>query len=385
MEDNIFVKDTGREKRRQIILGFYKVAIVVGIIAVLVMGVYFQWHNKVYTTYTVTNTIQKIATTDTQYMALDENILIYSKDGISCMDTKGRALWNQTYEMQNPIVKIAGDMVAVGDYNGNIIYIIDGEGAATKIDTNFPIRGLTVSDNGIVSTILEDGDTTWIDTYSKDGNKVAYQKSTMEITGYPIDISFSGQLLAVSFLYVDSGVIKSSVAFYNFGDVGQNSSDKLVSSYTYTDTIVSMIRFLSSNKIFAVGDNRLMFYTGDQKPMHQADQLINEEIQEVFYNDKYVGVLFLDDTGVQKYYLQIYNSNGDKLEKIYFDLDYKDIIFNGDVVVIYTENECVMYDVDGTMKYSGYFESSISAMLPGSRSSKYILLRSSSIEAITLQ
>ena len=45
--------------------------------------------------------------------------------------------------------------------------------------------------------------------------------------GYPISISLSssGELLAVSYLYVDAGVVKSNVVFYNFGPVGANQSE----------------------------------------------------------------------------------------------------------------------------------------------------------------
>ena len=54
------------------------------------------------------------------YLALGSNILTYSKDGANCMDSKGVVLWNQTYEMQNPMVDINGSVVAIGDYNGRL-------------------------------------------------------------------------------------------------------------------------------------------------------------------------------------------------------------------------------------------------------------------------
>ena len=49
------------------------------------------------------------------------HLLTYSKDGAGCMDIKGNAVWNQTFEMQNPIVDVCNDVVAIGDNKGSTI------------------------------------------------------------------------------------------------------------------------------------------------------------------------------------------------------------------------------------------------------------------------
>ena len=41
------------------------------------------------------------------------------------MDIKGNAVWNQTFEMQNPIVDVCQNVVAIGDYNGRVIYVMN--------------------------------------------------------------------------------------------------------------------------------------------------------------------------------------------------------------------------------------------------------------------
>ena len=73
------------------------------------------------------------------------NIIRYSEDGISNSDDKGAAVWNLTYEMQSPIVKVADGYVAVGDYNGHIIYLVDSSGSTYEVDTKLPIRDFSVS------------------------------------------------------------------------------------------------------------------------------------------------------------------------------------------------------------------------------------------------
>ena len=76
-------------------------------------------------------------------MPFDGYLLNYSKDGAGCMDTKGNAVWNQTFEMQNPIVDICQNVVAIGDYNGRTIYVMNTGGPMGNITTNRPIRNIT--------------------------------------------------------------------------------------------------------------------------------------------------------------------------------------------------------------------------------------------------
>ena len=47
---------------------------------------------------------------------------------MSCTDAKGKVIWNQTYEMQDPMVRTCSNVVAVGDYNGRNIYVSDTAG-----------------------------------------------------------------------------------------------------------------------------------------------------------------------------------------------------------------------------------------------------------------
>lgn len=69
-------------------------------------------------------------------------------------------------------------------------------------------------------------------------------------------LSPGGELLCVSYIYVDAGVLKTNIVFYNFGPVGANNSDLIVSAYTYTDMLIPYVQFLNDSTAFSVGDNR---------------------------------------------------------------------------------------------------------------------------------
>lgn len=126
--------------------------IVLGIVlAIAIIGVIqIQIDNRVYTGYEVVKTAESIGSSDSVIQAYGGNILCYSRDGISAYDGDGKQLWNQTYEMQSPIVNASGEYVVAGDYKGNTIYVMNKSGSCGQIDTNRVILDLSISEKGIV-------------------------------------------------------------------------------------------------------------------------------------------------------------------------------------------------------------------------------------------
>ncbi len=377
---------SGRIRRHRLTL-FYKTLLVLIVIAAISTALYVQWKNQTYKAYAVLNSVDKKAVSETTYLNYNGKILVYSKDGISCSDTNGKVEWNQTYEMQAPIVSTNDEWAAVGDYNGRVIYAIDGKGNEGKIDTNLPIRDFCVSANGIVAAVLDDGTITWIYLYDATGTKLAMCKTTMQKSGYPLAVTISdnGELVGVSYLYIDSGEMKSSVAFYNFGSVGQNSIDNTVSGYDYADAIVPYLSFLNPTTVFAVADNRLMFYSGAQKPTSSAEKILNEEIQGVYYNENYVGLVFLDTTGKSRYRIDVYDTKGNIVMSHNFDMEYKDIIFNEDLLILYNDLECSIYNMNNVKKFEGTFNKTVSLLVPTSSMKKYVIVTQDTIETIELK
>ena len=160
-------------------------------------------------------------------------------------------------------IATCGDVAAIGSYNGREIYVQNTDKQLGTITTTMPIRNITVSETGRVTTVLADTDVAWIMTYEADGTNSYTGQAHMTDGGYPVSVSLSpdGELLAISYLYVDAGVVKSNVTFYNFGPVGENQSDYMVSAYSYSDLVVPKVQFMNNDTAFAVGDSRLMIMT----------------------------------------------------------------------------------------------------------------------------
>ena len=366
---------------------FYRTTLVLVLVAAIMAALYLQWKNKVYTQMTVVSSTELHTMQDASLLPFAGYLLTYSKDGAACMDTKGGAVWNQTFEMQNPMVDICGNVVAIGDYNGRNIYIMDTNGAMGSITTNKPLRDFCVAANGVVAVVLDDTDTTWIYLYDAQGNELAYFRTTMKDSGYPVSVAISpnAQLVCVSCLYVDSGQMKSSVAFYNFGDVGQNSTNNYVSGYDYLDVFVPLVGFLDNKSVFAVSDDRIMFYSGAQKPVSVAESLIDENVQSIFFGDEYIGLVFVGAESDSRYRLDVYHESGEFKQSIPFTMEYSDILFGEDQIIIYNESECCIYNSAGTEKYSGQFDKTALLMIPQSNTRQFMIVTPDSIDTVELQ
>ncbi len=366
---------------------FYRVTLVLMLLGAIGAVVFIQWQNKVYTESVGLSSVEIKIPSDAQMMPFASHLLTYSKDGISCMDTKGNAVWNQTFEMQNPMVDINQNVVAVGDYNGREIYVMNTESVLGNITTNRPVRDFCVSAGGVVAAVLDDTNVTLICLYDAKGKELVRFRTTMKESGYPAEVSISpsGELVCVSYLYVDSGHMKSSVAFYNFGAVGQNNTDNYVSGYDYIDTVVPFTRFLDNRSVFAVSDDRIMFFGGAQKPMTIAEKLLDEEVRGVYYGSEYVGMVFNSRESGSRYRLDVYHKSGDFVCSIAYDIECRDILFHEDQVIIYNESDCRIYNSKGMEKYAGKFNKTALMLIPQNASYTYMVVTPDSIDTIELR
>ncbi|MCM1101047.1 MAG: DUF5711 family protein [Acetatifactor muris] len=365
----------------------YRVLLVaVALIAVVVL-VMVQYKRHIYVSYDTVATELLEASSGAEDVRLNNSVLTYSKDGAHCTNIKGEVTWNQTYEIQDILVDICQNVVAIGSYNGREIYVMDSDKQLGSITTNMPIRDIAVSATGNVTAVLSDTNVTYINTYSATGEMLFKGEAYMKEAGYPISISLSpnGMLLAVSYVYLDAGVLKSNVVFYNFGPVGDGKSDHMVSFYICSDTLVPEIRFMDNETAFAVGDNCLKIFKGSQTPTEVSGYMFDQEIQSVFCGNKYIGLVFAADDMEHRYMLDIYNTDGKKVDRYYFDLEYSEIFFEEECFVIYNATECQIFTYGGVEKFNGNFSKAADIMFPAGGAYKYILVTETSIDTIQLK
>ena len=365
----------------------YRVIFVVAVILIAIFMAYSSYKNMIYSDYSILRTLQYEDSSGANFKKFNGNVLKYSRDGATAFNMENNMLFNQTYEMQNPMVDICGDYVALGDYKGTKVYIMNSEGLQGQIDTTLPVQRFAVSANGNIAIVLEEDEITWVRLYNKEGEIVASDRTTMKKSGFPLsmDISDNGIMLNISYLYIDSGKISSSVAFYNFGSVGQNEIDNLVSGYNYDDETITYVQFMNSSTAFAIGNTQFSIFKGDQRPERIFDVTLEDEVRSIFNNENYIGLVY-DQTSTEKpYRLDVYNTSGDIVMSKEFALEYTDILFNKDLVIIYNANECVIYDTNGNEKYNGLFKNSIITMVPNGNKTRYLFVSGSRTDEIQLK
>lgn len=361
----------------------------IGLAIVVFWGV-FQYM-RIYNDYIILSSQKRSDVKSAKFEEFNGNILKYSQDGISYIDLENNEIWNHAYSMQEPIVSTREDYIAVADKKGNKIYVLNTKGLQGEIMALKPIRQIRVANQGVVAVLMEDENANYICCYDKKGNLLVDSEVRSENTGYPINIAFSndGQKLAVSYLDISEGLPKTEIAFYNFGSVGQEEVGRLVSSYTYEETIIPEIEFLNNDVVVAFGDNKVVLYEGTQKPKEMKKISIKQEIKSVFHNEENFGLVFekkdeTSDTN-KKYQMDLYNKSGNKKVSVDFDMEYTNIKLNDKRVLLYSGNECSIFTFRGIEKFHYKFPDEIVTVIPTSFARQFVLITSKEIQRIQIK
>ena len=377
-----------RKRRREILRLLVRAAGAAAVCGLIALLVWYLNAQRVYSTASGEVIFEMTLQDDLSCTALGRNLVYYSQDGISCMNTKGEMVWSLSYEMQNPIIATADDILAVGDYGGSTIYLQNSTEIIGTIDTNLPIRELCVSESGRVAAVLADTDINWVYLFTSEGDTVAYIKTTMSQSGYPVSLSLSpsGELLCVSHLVADSGGVGSSVAFYNFGSVGQNYAENNVSGFNYDDEIFPVTCYMSDASCAAVSDARIVFFSGKEIPQSSTNVMFTEELEGVFFGGDYIALLFPDGTGAEDYSLQVYDSSGSRTATIAFSMAYTGIEIAGDRIYISDDTNLLAYTVNGQLRYDGELPAAARMVIStGKSANRFFILTEEGIERVTLQ
>ena len=377
-----------RKRRRELLRLAARMA---GAAAVCGLIALFMWYlnsHRVYSTASSEVIFEMTLQDDIGCIALGSNLVYYSQDGASCLNTRGEMVWSLSYEMQSPIIAKAGNLLAIGDDGGSMIYLQSDSEILGTINTNLPIRELCVSESGRVAAVLADTDINWVYLFNSAGETIAYIKTTMGQSGYPVSLALSpgGELLCVSHLVADSSGIGSSVAFYNFGSVGQNYAENNVSGFNYDDEIFPFLYYINDSTCAAVSDARIVFFSGKEIPQSSSNALFTENLEGVFCGGEYVALLFPDSTGTEDYSLQVYDSSGNRTTTIAFSMAFTGIEIAGERIYISNDTELLIYTASGQLRYDGELPSAAREVIStGKSANRVFLLTEEGIERVTLQ
>jgi len=382
-DDEVHIKIHRHRIKMAIIIATCIIAFI--IIAIIVA---ISLDNIKYSGYTIIKSINKDDTGAAQYIDYNSGYIRYSNDGISYYTNKGEAIWNQTYQMKEPQVKVCGKSVAIGDLNGSSIYIFNETGFLGNVDTSLPISQIEVSIQGLVAAVLEDSNVNYIKLYNTDGTQLYTVKTELAQNGYPLDISISDDAtkLVASYVLVNGESIKTNVVFYSFSDVGQNETGNVVGGFNqYDSTLVPEVKFIKDTCAVAIGENILSIYKIKEYPTLLKEIKLDSEIERVFISDSYIGMVVKNSDADNIYKMIVYNINGSQVFETAFNTEYDTIKFDGKSIIMYNDTTFTLMNINGKIQLQQSFDLPIKTILSLGSKGNYIVINSKYIQEIKLK
>ena len=378
-------KAAEREILKHRIKKVLRIAALMAAVILVIWLIHHLYQNTTFNDYEILSKTLRQDSDTSEYIAYNGHVLKLSRDGAEAFEGNGRAIWNVTYEMQHPKAAYCGDFVAIADEEGTEIYVASAADDMNKISTKLPILDICISKQGVVAAVLEDSGTSWVRLFDKSGDELASIKCTMAESGYPMDISLSpsGYLLAIAYTRVEGDSMRSSVAFYNFGDVGANESDHYMSGYDFPGTLIPRVKFLNDSTAFAMGSDRMVLFSGDQKPEKRYEYSFDNRIKGVFYSGDRI-VLVKESAIDGGYAASVFNLAGEELLSIPFDINYIDVQVSSKRIVIYSDTHMLIYDMNGKVKYDGPLDDSTLLVSVTDSARRYILVNRETVKLIQL-
>jgi len=374
-----------REHRMNVL----KRTIIVAVVTLLLVGgtaIYMSLRQ--YTGYDIRASVERSDTKATQFQEFQGNILKYSNDGAFYTDHNNEMIWNQTYEMSKPTVDICGNYLVIYDKKGKDIYILNKSGLVHSIETNYPITQVSVAGQGTIAVLMDNRSKGLLSLYDKEGNVLVNGAIHGEKGGYPVAIALSDDAikLGVSMLDVKDGRVKSSLAFYNFGSVGENAIDHVVSVTAYEDMFMPELDFVSKDCMLAITDKGVIIFEGSQTPKETTRIEFAEEVKSVFYNKEYIGTVCDSAGGNASELLRVYDLNGKIRMEESTDVEYSKVeLLSSNEVCISNRTVCDIYTVQGVFKFHYEFEDELYGVIPGGSSLNYTFILNGVTEQVRLK
>lgn len=374
-----------REHRRKVLKhGVIYAGIFLFLLAVL--GLYMAFRQ--YTDYDIRSTAERSDTEATRFAEFRGNILKYSNDGAFYIDSANELIWNQTYEMSNPQLDICEEYLVIYDKKGTKIYILTESELQGSIETTMPIEQVCVASQGTIAVLMRKDNTAHLELYDKEGKNLAQGEIHGEKGGYPVAIALSHDALklGVSMLDISGGKVNSTIAFYNYGSVGQNEIDNCVGVTSYEDMVIPELEFTSDERMVAFGDTKILVFEGTQKPKQTAEIVLEKQAQSVFHNENYIGIVSSNEDEAITHHLAVYKTDGGFVMEKDFPTEYSQIEFlSNNEICIQSETVCDIYTLRGVYKFHYEFDRELCKVIPGGMGLNYTFVLSDATERVRLK
>lgn len=381
-------EDSNLERiKRQQSLNRSKIA--VGVIGCLLIILLFAMAaTKQYRGYKVENHSDTNYENTANYIEFCSNLLKYTPDGVSYINSNGDTVWTAGINMKMPIAVTSGSYAVVADMSGNEVYLFNQEGQVNNMTMPYAICDVDVASQGSFAVVLESETTNYINLYSKAGEKIYEIQTSISKSGYPLDITISNDAkkLFTSYINVGGNSVCNNLAAYNFGSVGQNANaDRMVGGYKFDNEVVPKVEFVSNNTVVAFGTNTICIYAMKEKPSLKATIKLEKEARSVFYSENYIGVVQNNSAKENDYLLTVYDLKGNKKFSHKIGFDYSNIYAAKKEIIVSGGSNCLIIRENGSVKFEQTLSGNIDCVVPTGKSKCYVVVYDKGTEIIKLK
>lgn len=173
----------------------------------------------------------------------------------------------------------------------------------------------------------------------------------------------------------------TKVAYYSFDEKTEKKENHLIMEEKYENTIAPSVFFLDNETSAVVSDNQLHIYEGKEKPKKKQTVQIKEQIQNVFHDDEYIGMLLKNE---KNYIVKLYDKNGKELLSKTVEQEYKNVKVEDGQVIMYDGKKCQILTKAGVRLFDGEMENDIANIISVFGVNKYLVINANGLEEIRL-
>ena len=379
-----------RAKNRQNLRA--KIFVVLIVAVIIAVAAYF-----VYTSIREFRGYKTLASTNTRYEANADytefggNLLKITLEGVSYIDPNGEVKWTAGADLKVPIFATRGDWAVVADKGGNGVHVFNTEGQVSSLTMPYKVLDCDIATQGAFVVVLESENTNFVNMYDKNGTPIYEIQTSIDKSGYPLDISLSddGQKLFTSYFFMEGIETKNNLTAYNFGSVGQNANaDRIVGGFSLDGQLVTRVQFLTNNLVAAFADTEIILYDMKETPSERCRiQYQQAQIQSIFFSTNYLGTIEKSSGGEEStnYLMRVYDFSGDESFHYAFNMAYDNIHAGEDEIILTGGNQCCIITRKGRVKFRYAFDTLVRNVIPTSASNEYIVTFEGRTEKIGLK
>lgn len=279
-----------------------------------------------------------------QVYTYNNYLYINSKNGIKKISTDQQSIWDKSFYIANPLFITDGEYMAAIDLGGKEAFIFNEKGLVNGIKVDYPIIMADINSQGALALVEDEEGKNLIQLYNRSGILAAERGTNFATDGYPIaiDLSSTGETMVTNYLNTQEGKLKTNVTFFSFSQTGEKDPDNILGGFLLGDTMAPQVKFLDDQHVVVIGDKSLNFYNLKQTPKLVNEIKINNEINQVIFDNDGVVICYgrsTDSNGSDlSNQVVIYGFNGETLDKFNHEDDIKHLIAAGDDYFIVTSD-----------------------------------------------